>query len=113
MWLTLFYARIFALTFGWRQIQVWLSDGQENLFQGIAMPVIALIGISAVVIWRIAFTTPDGLLHLTVLDLGSGDAILLQTSGGRSVLINGGPLASLLSDGLGGGCHLLIRTWIG
>jgi competence protein ComEC len=41
------------------------------------------------------------LLHLTVLDVGSGDAILLQTPGGRSVLINGGPSASRLSNGLG------------
>jgi len=59
------------------------------------------LGISAIFVWRMAFTAPDGLLHLTVLEVGSGDAILLQTPGGRNVLINGGPSASQLSNGLG------------
>ncbi len=97
----LFYTGLFIITFGWQQIREWLSARGENLAQGIALPVMALLGISAVVIWRMAFNAPDGLLHLTVLDVGSGDVILLQTPGGRTVLINGGPSASLLSDGLG------------
>ena len=101
VWVILFYIGLFGLTFGWQQIQAWLSTRRENLAQGIAIPVIALLGISAVSVWRMAFTAPDGLLHLTVLDVGSGDAILLQTPGERSVLINGGPSASRLSDGLG------------
>jgi competence protein ComEC len=53
------------------------------------------------VTWRAVFTTPDGKLHITFLDVGSADAILIQTPGGRNILINGGPSASLLSDGLG------------
>ncbi len=100
-WVMLFYAGLLTLTFGWQQIWEWLSARRENLAQGIALPAIACLGISAVFVWRMAFTAPDGLLHLTVLDVGSGDAILLQTPGGRAVLINGGPSASRLSDGLG------------
>jgi competence protein ComEC len=101
VWVILFYAGLFSLTFGWQQIREWLADRRENLAQGIAMPVIALLGIFAISLWRTAFTSPDGLLHLTVLDVGSGDGILLTTPGGRSMLINGGPSASQLSDGLG------------
>jgi competence protein ComEC len=51
--------------------------------------------------WRAAFTSPVGRLHLTFMDVGSADAILIQTPGGRNILVNGGPSASMLSDGLG------------
>lgn len=76
VWVILFYIVLLGLTFGWQQIRGWLSARRENLAQGIAIPMIALLGISAVSVWRMAFTAPDGLLHVTVLDVGSGDAIL-------------------------------------
>jgi beta-lactamase superfamily II metal-dependent hydrolase len=76
-------------------------DRRENLAQGIAIPMITLVGVSAGFVWRLVFTAPDELLHLIVLDVGSGDAILLQTPGGGFVLINGGSSALQLSDGLG------------
>jgi len=44
---------------------------------------------------------PDGNLHLTFLNAGSADAVLIQTPTGRNILINGGPSASSLSDALG------------
>jgi len=34
---------------------------------------------------------PDGRLHLTALDIGQGDAILVESPTGRTVLIDGGP----------------------
>jgi competence protein ComEC len=34
---------------------------------------------------------PDGRLHVTVLDIGQGDAILVETPSGRTVLVDGGP----------------------
>ncbi len=34
---------------------------------------------------------PDGRLHLTALDIGQGDAILVESPSGRTVLIDGGP----------------------
>jgi competence protein ComEC len=52
-------------------------------------------------IWKAAFYAPDGLLHVTVLDVGTGDAVLIQSPSGRSVLINGGPRTVRLSDALG------------
>jgi competence protein ComEC len=53
----------------------------------------------------VAFTAPDGRLHVTILDMGdttlSGDGILLRTPTGRNLLIDGGPSATRLSEALG------------
>lgn len=51
--------------------------------------------------WQAALASPDGNLHVTILDVGSGDAVLIQTPAGRYVLVDGGPSASRLSDALG------------
>ena len=34
---------------------------------------------------------PDGLLHVTILDIGQGDAILVEAPSGATMLIDGGP----------------------
>ena len=47
--------------------------------------------------WQAALSTPDGLLHITVLDVGTGDAILIHTPQGRFVLVDGGPSTTHLS----------------
>jgi hypothetical protein len=60
-----------------------------------------------------ALYAPDGLLHLIVLDMGSGDAILLQTPDGHSVLVNGDPSPSNLRMGWDAGFRHLINTSIG
>jgi competence protein ComEC len=52
-------------------------------------------------VWRAAATAGDGQLHVTFLNVGSADAILIQTPEGRNVLINGGASTSQLSDELG------------
>jgi len=45
----------------------------------------------AVLVWSVALTQPDGKLHVSFLDVGQGDAILIQTPNGQDVLIDGGP----------------------
>jgi competence protein ComEC len=66
-----------------------------------AITIATALMVIAVVTWRAVFTVPDGNLHITFLDVGSADAMLIQTPGGRHILVNGGPSASMLSDGLG------------
>jgi competence protein ComEC len=39
----------------------------------------------------VALTQPDGKLHVSFLDIGQGDAILIQTPNGQDILIDGGP----------------------
>jgi competence protein ComEC len=46
-------------------------------------------------------TRPDGRLHLVVLDIGQGDAILVVAPSGRTVLIDGGPDPDLTMRRLG------------
>jgi competence protein ComEC len=50
-------------------------------------------------------SAPDGRLHITALDVSSaslsGDALLIQTPGGRNLLVGGGPSTAALSDALG------------
>src|SRR5438094_9755418 len=49
----------------------------------------------------IASQMPDGRLHLWVLDVGQGDAILLRTPKGHTALIDGGPGATPVLNGVG------------
>lgn len=44
---------------------------------------------------------PDGNLHVAFLDVGQGDAILIQTPGGRQVLVDGGRYPNMLLAELG------------
>jgi len=90
----LFYAVLFIITFSHAR----LSTLATRLTPAIPLTLLALI---TVMIWKAGFSAPDGLLHVTILDVGTGDAVLIQSPAGRSVLINGGPSILRLSDALG------------
>jgi len=45
----------------------------------------------AILVWSVALTTPDDKLHVSFLDVGQGDAILIQTPSRQNILIDGGP----------------------
>jgi competence protein ComEC len=65
-----------------------------------AIPLTILIGLT-VLVWKAGFYSPDGLLHITALEVGTGEAVLIQSPTGRSVLVNGGASAIKLSNALG------------
>ena len=94
LWVILFYGLLFGLTLGWSRAQGLIAALKP-------LAVINVLGILTILTWRAALSVPDGHLHLTLLNVGTGDAILVQTPSGRFALINGGPSASLLSNGLG------------
>ncbi len=71
---------------------------------------LALLSVLTVITWRAAFYAPDGFLHATILDVGTGDAVFIQTPEGRSVLINGGPSTVRFSDALGRRLPLFNRS---
>lgn len=52
---------------------------------------------------------PDGKLHISILDVGTGVAALIQTPEGRYILIDGGPSPIALSDALGRRLPLFFR----
>ena len=93
-WVLGFYSLLLLVTFGWELlilVQRWLQP--------------ALVGcglaVAAVLLWRSVLCAPDGLVHLTIFDVGTGSAILMESPSGQRVLINGGPSTKRLSDHLG------------
>ena len=96
----LFYTALLAWTFAGERIKTTSAI----LFAKLKVSTFALLSALAVLtflIWRTAVAAPDARLHLTFFDVGSADAILIQTPTGRFVLVNGGPSPARLSDGLG------------
>ncbi len=53
--------------------------------------VVGVLLVLAAAPWAFIATTGDGLLHVDVLDVGQGDAILITSPSGGTALIDGGP----------------------
>ena len=62
---------------------------------------VVLLLLALLLVWRAAATVPDERLHITFLDVGSADAVLIKTPTGKHVLINGGPSVTTLADDRG------------
>ena len=60
----------------------------------------AVVG-AAVVVWWGALSPENDRLRVTVLDVGQGDAILIETPEGHTILVDGGPSGSVLMQALG------------
>ncbi|MFZ5909294.1 MAG: ComEC/Rec2 family competence protein [Chloroflexota bacterium] len=102
LWLVvLFYLALLTWTFARSPLREFFSTRKVDLPPLPTVTVTTVLTVLVVLTWRTAFAAPDGRLHLTFLEVGSADAVLVQTPGGRHILVNGGPSASLLSDGLG------------
>jgi len=68
------------------------ATGVPGLHPGFSMKwfILPLLVVS-LLIWSAALTMPDDKLHVSFLDVGQGDAILIQTPNGQDILIDGGP----------------------
>ena len=97
----LFYVVLLTWTLARHRLRQLFYGEQSNLPTIPTITFTTVLTIIVMVTWRVAFTAPDGNLHITFLDVGSADAILIESPNGHHILINGGPSASLLSDGLG------------
>lgn len=95
------YAALFAVTFAGAQLKS-AYDWLRLHFRYLSLTA-ALLGlfICTLFTWRLVTAAPDGKLHLTFINVGSADGVLVETPGGREVLINGGPSAATVSDALG------------
>jgi competence protein ComEC len=96
-----FYLVLLSWTFARHQIKDYFKAQREELptLPTAITATVLLVLVAAV--WRAVYSVPDGRLHITFLDVGTADAILIETPQGGHLLINGGPSTSLLSDGLG------------
>jgi competence protein ComEC len=90
----LYYALLFAWTFARPSLRARLAGLKPGV-------VLLGLGLVTVLVWRSLLAVPDGRLHLEMLEVGSGDAFLIQTPTGRYVLVDGGPSTRALSDALG------------
>jgi competence protein ComEC len=84
-------------------LRTWMGNSKKlDLFLSRSAPAILLILVAlTIVVWQRVLSRPDGRLHLTVLDVGSGDALLIRSPTGRNLLVDGGSSPSALSDALG------------
>lgn len=98
-------AVFYALLFGWTafgaHLRGWVRAKWGDPGTRLAWISLAGLGLATVVAWRAVLAAPDGRLHLTMLDVGGGEALLIQSPGGHNLLINGGASPNLLSDALG------------
>ncbi|MCS7220098.1 MAG: DNA internalization-related competence protein ComEC/Rec2 [Anaerolineae bacterium] len=96
-WLWGYYAGLALVLAGRRHKVDWGACGRSLASRLPDKAAAGLLSIVVILIWLAAIQGPDGLLHVFFLDVGQGDAILIQSPGGRQVLIDGGPSPSQLA----------------
>lgn len=97
----LIYFPLLSLTFNWATIkEKFLAS--SSFLRACALTITFIIAfVCMVIFWRSSATAGDNRLHIIFLDVGSADAVLIQTPEGRNILINGGASVIELSDELG------------
>jgi len=96
-----FYALLLGVTFWGADIKSWFQSVKRDRLKIPAGTGIILLALALLLVWRAAVTVPDKYLHIIFLDVGSADAVLVETPTGKHVLVNGGPSITTLSDELG------------
>jgi competence protein ComEC len=96
-----FYIVLLGVTFNWDELKQRIQALSSSLRAIALTATLMFLFACTIMIWRASATTGDGQLHITFLEAGSADAVLIQTPEGRNLLINGGESTSKLSDELG------------
>ena len=98
--LVIFYLLLFGLTLdtGLRKYYPGLPDLIKKIRPSVVLVILMLL---CAALWRSVASLPDGKLHIHVLNVPDGPAVLMQSPGGQTALINGGSSASRLSSELG------------
>jgi competence protein ComEC len=63
--------------------------------------ILILLLIATALVWLAVIATPDKQLEVSFLDVGQGDAILIQTPSRQQILVDGGPEPEAISLWLG------------
>ena len=54
-------------------------------------PLLAVLLAGNILVWTAVSTLPDGRLHVSILDVGQGESILIRTPDGQNILVDSGP----------------------
>jgi len=103
---------VMATVFTWKQVSNFLKGmaagtrllvGKASNFVPARHKIWVLFALLVPVclIWAAIIQMPDDKLRISVLDVGHGDAILIQTPNGQNILIDGGPSPRAISLALG------------
>lgn len=96
------YAIMFGLTFYARQDEEQRARLREGLGRAVGVKAVAGAGLVIVALLVAAnCSLPDGRLHVTFADVGPGTATLIETPGGRHILVDAGGSGRRLSTTLG------------
>ena len=90
--------RIRRAATAWRRGPAWRPGGLARLLVAVG-PVAALTVL--LFVFQLSGSRADGRLHVYVLDIGQGDAILVVTPDGRQMLVDGGPDPAAILSALG------------
>lgn len=95
------YASLLLVTFNGSAIQNWFKSAAASLRAAAMTLFFTLAFICMVIFWNASARSGDGNFHVIFFEVGSADAVLIQTPQRRNILVNGGASASELSDELG------------
>jgi competence protein ComEC len=95
------YALLFGLTLAPRSLRERLGALRQRLPRPALTLALLALGVGTGLTWRQLADRPDGRTHFTLLDVGAGEAALIQSPTGRFVLVGGGPSPIALSEALG------------
>lgn len=117
--LLVYYGLLFGVTIACRwpfdsgRVAIWIEAAREKVRISSTLLLMS-IAITSALVWHSWARQVDGRLHLTILNVGEGEAVFIQTPQGDTVLINGGASPMGLSNALGERLPLLGRrlSWV-
>ncbi|MCP4541235.1 MAG: DNA internalization-related competence protein ComEC/Rec2 [Chloroflexi bacterium] len=96
------YLLIGGVTWWMKQPQEWRHEWWSKNLSRLKLKVIfASILVLMMLMVFTGRTLPDDDLHITLLDVGQGDAIFIRTPSGKQILVDGGPSETVLLSQLG------------
>ncbi|MBN1375697.1 MAG: DNA internalization-related competence protein ComEC/Rec2 [Dehalococcoidia bacterium] len=78
-----------------------VSDIHLPEMKRLLLPALLLLAMANVLVWASFTALPDGKLHVSVLDVGQGESILIRTPQGQNILLDTGPDPAAACTSLG------------
>lgn len=101
LWVALYYMILFGATVMLRSTAVRMQTVTAVLTSSLSLSSrLVLLASATGLVWRVWFDRPDGLTHITLLNTGGGESVLMETAKGRFLLLAGEGPPSAITDGL-------------